>query len=203
MSSKTSTDSSSPQISTDSSSPQICKDSTEEVFHDTASKRSSWPCFKSCPSSLTPLPPRVSTDYFYSNFLSFTSFVSKQASRAKPLQAKLDYSIRFYQSFKYDCQSSIDLRKSIDLQKSILEDIHTDTLNRDETSETRLKLHDVRDYKTRQYPTPTTLTIDAFDQDRHNELVSCSPLINPNFQEARERYQRRRIDDLALADQLW
>ena len=78
-----------------------------------------------------------------------------------------------------------------------------DTLNRDESTENRLKLHDVRDYKTRRYPTPTTLTIDAFDQDCDNELVSYSPLINPHFQQARERYKKRRLDELALVERLW
>ena len=66
-----------------------------------------------------------------------------------------------------------------------------------------MKLHDVRDYKTRRYPTPATLTIDAFDLDRNNELVSCSPLINPHFQKARELYKKRRLDELARVEQLW
>ena len=200
MSSKTSSESSSPRIS--SSLPNLT-DSTELVLHDTASKRSSGPSFKSDPSGLTPLPPRASEDYFQSTFLSFTSFVSEQTVRAKVLQAKLDNSIRLYLKFEYDCQSSIDLRNSIAQQTTILQDIHTDTLNRDESAHSRLKLHDVRDYQTRQYPSPTTLTIDAFDQVRDNELVSCSSVINPNFAQARARYKKRRRDELAFVEKLW
>ena len=200
MSSKTSPVSSSPQFS---SSLQNLTDSTKLVLHNTASKRLSGPSFKSDPSGLTPLPPRASADYFQSTFLSFTSFVSEQAVKAKILQTKLDLSVRRYLKFDYDCQSSIDLRKSIINQTTILEEIHTDTLNRDESTANRLKLHDVRDFKTRRYPSPTTLTIDAFDQDRNNELVNCSPLINPQYQQARDRYKKRRLDELALVEQLW
>ena len=123
--------------------------------------------------------------------------------KAKNLQSKLDLSVRRYLQFEYDCQASTDLRKSIDTQTTILEEIHMDTLNRDESTENRLKLHDVRDYKTRRYPTPATLTIDAFDLDRNNELVSCSPLINPHFQKARELYKKRCLDELARVEQLW
>ena len=123
--------------------------------------------------------------------------------KAKILQTKLHLSVRLYLKFEYDCQSSIDLRKSIANQTTILEEIHTDTLNRDESTANRLKLHDVRDFKTRRYPSPTTLTINAFDQDRDNDLLSCSPLINPHYQQARERYKKRRLDELALVEQLW
>ena len=55
----------------------------------------------------------------------------------------------------------------------------------------------------RQHPSPTTLTIDAFDQFHDNEIVSCSSMTNPNFEQTRARYKKRRRDKLALCEQLW
>ena len=51
-----------------SSSPQNSKDPTELVLHDTASKRSSGPSFKSDPSGLTPLPSRASEELVFMLF---------------------------------------------------------------------------------------------------------------------------------------
>ena len=71
----------------------------------------------------------------------------------------------------------------------MLQKIHIYTLNRDESTESRLKLHDVQDYKIRRYPSPTTLIIDTFDQVHDNKLVSYSSMINPNFEQTRARHK--------------
>ena len=62
--------------------PQISKDPTELVLHETASKCSSWPSFKSDPSGRTPLPSRAIVKTT-SNLLFFPSLPSSLNKRQR------------------------------------------------------------------------------------------------------------------------
>ena len=99
-------------------------------------------------------------------------------------------------------QSSIDFRKTVEEVEILIQEIHTDTLNWDECTTTRLKLHDINDHNNRRWSQPTTLTIDAFDLVRRDELVSCSPLVNPDFQKAWAAYKIKRYNDFVRC-QYW